>query len=157
MRVRELLERTCAVGGSDLHLHAGLVPRIRVHGELADVAGCPVLSDRELRAGLRELVSSEQWSSFEQRGDLDYAYGMSEERFRANYFEQAQGIAGVMARQRTSPYLPGVRSRLWRIIETRARRRGKSGAADDTLPVVGPASGPVIALISRLPLLDEEE
>ena len=28
----------------------------------------------------------------------------------------AQGIAGVMARQRSSPYLPGVRSRLWRFI-----------------------------------------
>src|SRR6185295_9237757 len=28
----------------------------------------------------------------------------------------AQGIAGVMARQRTSPYLPGTMSRLWRFI-----------------------------------------
>src|SRR3954447_12496136 len=28
----------------------------------------------------------------------------------------AQGIAGVMARQRTSPYLSGVRSRLWRFV-----------------------------------------
>ena len=28
----------------------------------------------------------------------------------------AQGIAGVLARRRTSPYLPGVRSRLWRSI-----------------------------------------
>jgi len=98
MRVRELLERTCAVGGSDLHLHAGLVPRIRVHGELADVEGCPVLGDPELRAGLRELVDASQWSSFEQRRDLDYAYGMSQERFRANYFEQAQGIAAVFRR-----------------------------------------------------------
>ena len=39
-----------------------------------------------------------------------------------------QGIAGVMARQRTSPYLPGVRSRLWRFVPTlapaeRPRRR----------------------------------
>ena len=28
----------------------------------------------------------------------------------------AQGIAGILARQRQSPYLPGVRSRLWRFI-----------------------------------------
>ena len=28
----------------------------------------------------------------------------------------AQGLAGMMARQRQSPYLPGVRSRLWRFI-----------------------------------------
>jgi len=27
-----------------------------------------------------------------------------------------QGLYGVRARQRTSPYLPGVRSRLWRSI-----------------------------------------
>jgi len=29
-----------------------------------------------------------------------------------------QGLAGTMARQRTSPYLPGVRSRLWRFVAT---------------------------------------
>jgi bifunctional non-homologous end joining protein LigD len=32
----------------------------------------------------------------------------------------AQGIAGVMARQRSSPYLSGVRSRLWRFIPSDA-------------------------------------
>jgi bifunctional non-homologous end joining protein LigD len=77
----------------------------------------------------------------------------------------AQGIAGVMARQRTSPYLPGVRSRLWRFIEARpaAARGGAAGEpgaspAAAALPLAeGPASGPVLALISRLPLLDEEE
>ena len=28
----------------------------------------------------------------------------------------AQGLAGILARQRSSPYLPGIRSRLWRFI-----------------------------------------
>ena len=28
----------------------------------------------------------------------------------------AQGIAGILARQRMSPYLPGMRSRLWRYV-----------------------------------------
>jgi twitching motility protein PilT len=98
MRLRDLLERTCAVGGSDLHAVAGLAPRIRLHGALEDVAGWEALRDDELRAGLRELVSAEQWASFEERGDLDYAYGFGKERFRANYFEQAQGIAAVFRR-----------------------------------------------------------
>jgi len=69
----------------------------------------------------------------------------------------AQGIAGVMARQRSSPYLPGIKSRLWRFIPTLA-----PGAV--MLPVgeaaesEGPtgASAPVVALIRRLPLLFEE-
>jgi len=60
----------------------------------------------------------------------------------------AQGIAGVLARQRSSPYLPGVRSRLWRFIAATERV--------DAGPVVPegsvPAAGPVLALIERLPL-----
>jgi ATP-dependent DNA ligase len=67
----------------------------------------------------------------------------------------AQGIAGIMARQRTSPYLPGIRSRLWRYIPARAE-----GAVPDTGAQVEPelpSSGRVLALISRLPLgLDDQ-
>ena len=67
----------------------------------------------------------------------------------------AQGIAGVMARQRTSPYLPGVRSRLWRFIGAGPAGGALAGSAADDPPV--PASAPVLALIRRLPLLEEEE
>ena len=67
----------------------------------------------------------------------------------------AQGIAGVMARQRSSPYLSGVRSRLWRFIPA----SGSTAAGDATAEAAaeGPASAPVVALIRRLPLLDEDE
>jgi hypothetical protein len=70
----------------------------------------------------------------------------------------AQGLAGVMARQRTSPYLAGVRSRLWRFIPASARD-GVATAAPTTesTEAEGPASAPVVALIRRLPLLDEDE
>jgi twitching motility protein PilT len=98
MQLRDLLGRTCEIGGSDLHLAAGLEPRIRLHGALQEVPGLPVLQDADLRSGLRDLVSPEQWTTFEERGDLDFAYGFGKERFRANYFEQAQGAAAVFRR-----------------------------------------------------------
>ena len=61
----------------------------------------------------------------------------------------AQGIAGILARQRMSPYLPGVRSRLWRFV---AATPG-SAVTDDGSPGAQPiAAAPVLALISRLPL-----
>ena len=64
MLVSDLLERTCTVGGSDLHLAAGLPPRIRLHGELEAVAGCTALGDAELRPGLRAMVSAElRWAA----------------------------------------------------------------------------------------------
>ena len=71
----------------------------------------------------------------------------------------AQGIAGVMARQRSSPYLPGVRSRLWRFVPTLAPGAvavpaGESSEAEATTEIA--ASAPVVALIRRLPLLFED-
>ena len=68
----------------------------------------------------------------------------------------AQGIAGIMARQRSSPYLPGVRSRLWRFIAADqggiVDRDPIDVAAEDRLT----AAAPVVALIRRLPLLFDE-
>ncbi|HEX5015771.1 MAG TPA: hypothetical protein VFV72_16625 [Candidatus Limnocylindrales bacterium] len=71
----------------------------------------------------------------------------------------AQGIAGVMARQRSSPYLPGVKSRLWRFIPTLAAGAGAVAAgelADSAAEAPTAASAPVVALIRRLPLLFED-
>ena len=67
-----------------------------------------------------------------------------------------QGIAGIMARQRSSPYLPGIRSRLWRFIAvgTAAPEDRSAPEADTQEPSTSTA--PVVALIRRLPLLFEE-
>ena len=74
----------------------------------------------------------------------------------------AQGIAGVLARRRTSPYLPGVRSALWRSIVAVAPGDGVAAQppADqpaEHVPVGETASGtaPVLALFRRLPFDDE--
>jgi bifunctional non-homologous end joining protein LigD len=70
----------------------------------------------------------------------------------------AQGIAGVMARQRSSPYLPGVRSRLWRYVAAGASvPAGASAPPADAAGLPEPsavATAPVLALISRLPFED---
>ena len=67
----------------------------------------------------------------------------------------AQGVAGVLARQRMSPYFPGVRSRLWRFIPVGAVVGGAGEDGTEPLPAPTVATAPVLALISRLPLDDE--
>jgi bifunctional non-homologous end joining protein LigD len=76
-----------------------------------------------------------------------------------------QGIAGILARQRTSPYLPGVTSRLWRYVPVAtgsnravAAAAGAGGPAPAAPRDEPPhtAAAPVIALIRRLPLLFDE-
>jgi len=67
----------------------------------------------------------------------------------------------MLARQRTSPYLPGMRSRLWRFVAASAGPGpgpgpGPQAPADAGADELGPAAAPVMALISRLPLDDVE-
>ncbi|MDJ0788785.1 MAG: PilT/PilU family type 4a pilus ATPase [Myxococcota bacterium] len=83
-------------GGSDLHLVAGMEPRIRVHGTLEAVEGRSTLSDGELRGLLEEIASERHWNEYEDCSDLDFAYGLEGvARFRANYFAQENGAGAV--------------------------------------------------------------
>jgi twitching motility protein PilT len=95
-RLDELLRQLKAHGGSDLHLAAGLEPRLRVSGHLAPVGSAGVMADDTLRAWLREVAPPEAWASFERDHDADFAYGLDGvARFRANYFVQERGAGAV--------------------------------------------------------------
>ena len=63
-----------------------------------------------------------------------------------------QGVWGVLARARTSPYLPGVRSRLWRVIAVRPSDAGAEGAADEPEAAPVQPAAPVLTVLRRLPL-----
>lgn len=66
----------------------------------------------------------------------------------------AQGLAGMMARQRQGPYLPGTRSRLWRLIPARAGEipAAELAGAPSEPAASTSATAPVLALLSKLPL-----
>ena len=67
-RLDELFKLLKARSGSDLHLAAGLEPRLRVHGAL-EAAGdeWPELSHAELVGLMRELVSEDAWREYEEQ------------------------------------------------------------------------------------------
>jgi twitching motility protein PilT len=81
---------------SDLHLAAGIAPRVRNHGELGVVDGWAELTDESLRDLIREIVTDADWQDYLACGDLDFAYGLEGvARFRANYFLQEHGAGAV--------------------------------------------------------------
>jgi len=95
-RIDDMLRHLKDHDGSDLHLASGIAPRIRSHGELAEVEGWSVLTDESLREIVREIATESDWKNFEECGDLDFAYGLTGvARFRANYFVQERGAAAV--------------------------------------------------------------
>jgi twitching motility protein PilT len=96
-RIDQLLRFLKDNGGSDLHLAAGNLPRVRVKGGIEAVPGWPVLEPAALEGLLREIVSDPQWSVYDEERDLDFAYGLpGVARFRANYFWQQRGMGAVL-------------------------------------------------------------
>jgi hypothetical protein len=74
----------------------------------------------------------------------------------------AQGLRGIRARQRSSPYLPGIRSRMWRSVdvgEATSKAAAASGTSTGDPDVDGTLDRKerVLALIRRLPLDFEGE
>ncbi|HYO12198.1 MAG TPA: type IV pilus twitching motility protein PilT [Thermoanaerobaculia bacterium] len=95
-RIDELFHYLKDHKGSDLHLAAGLEPRIRLHGSLEPVEGWPALTHDALASLLREIASDEDWEEYEKTGDLDFAYGLAGvARFRANFLRQENGGGAV--------------------------------------------------------------
>ncbi|MEO8503739.1 MAG: PilT/PilU family type 4a pilus ATPase [Acidobacteriota bacterium] len=95
-RLDELFLYLREQNASDLHLAAGLVPRVRLHGTLRDVPGWNALTDEELLAMLQEVAPAARWEEFTSTGDTDFAYGLEGvARFRANFLRQENGSGGV--------------------------------------------------------------
>ena len=105
---------------SDLHLAAGLEPRVRAKGSLRTLEGRQPLSDAELREMLEELASPKHWKEFVETNDVDFAYGLEGVgRFRANYFVQQNG-AGAVFRLIPEDIITFEQLRLTKAIETLA-------------------------------------
>ena len=82
-------------GASDLHLVSGQQPVIRVRGEMVRVKYDELENDN-LKTMLYEITPEHKVKQFEETGDVDFAYEVPElARYRANYFQQKNGVAAV--------------------------------------------------------------
>ena len=80
---------------SDLHLSSGNPPILRINGELHRVEYPPLESD-SLKSMLYEITPEYKVKVFEETGDVDFGYEIPNvSRFRANFFNQKNGISAV--------------------------------------------------------------
>src|SRR5512141_3138030 len=80
---------------SDLHLSSGNNPMLRINGELQRV-DFPPLENDELKKMLYEIAPEYKIKVFEETGDVDFGYEIpNTSRFRANFFNQKNGIGAV--------------------------------------------------------------
>jgi twitching motility protein PilT len=98
-QIDRLLQMMSKAEASDLHLKVGYRPRLRVSGELEEVAGLEVLTREALDKMTREILSEEQDRWYQESGEIDFAYGdIKFGRFRCNYFREHWGPAAVFRR-----------------------------------------------------------
>jgi twitching motility protein PilT len=93
--IQQWLIKAVEKQASDVHLCAGLVPMIRVAGDLVPLSE-QILEKDFLNAQLQGLMSSQQYQQFIQNFDYDFSFSIAGlARFRANFFHQSRGPGAV--------------------------------------------------------------
>ncbi|MEO1133612.1 MAG: type IV pilus twitching motility protein PilT, partial [Cyanobacteria bacterium J06639_1] len=96
MMIEDLLELTVQMGGSDLHLSAGLPPYIRVSGHLQATEHEP-LKPEEVQRLIFSMLNNNQRKSLEQNWELDCSYGVRGiGRFRVNVYKDRGTYAAAL-------------------------------------------------------------
>ena len=134
--------------GSDLHLAAGLEPRVRAKGKIRTIEGHAVMGDEELRGLLQELASPRHWQEYVETNDVDFAYGLEGvARYRANYFVQRNG-AGAVFRIIPEEIIPIEKLKLAKAIEDLAEL--ESGLVLVTGPTGSGKSTTLASIIDKI-------
>jgi twitching motility protein PilT len=103
MKFHEMLASFVEQGASDIHLHAGLKPMIRVNGRLLPV-GENKLSPRATDSLVEIMCNERQREVFAEFNQVDLAYSVPAiGRFRVNLFRQQGSVSAVLRVINSSP------------------------------------------------------
>lgn len=93
MTIQELLKFTVEAEASDLHISAGSVPMVRVHGQMRKL-NLPKMSVEEVQKLIFSTMNDSQITLFKEKLEIDFSTKLSDDtRFRVNAFHQVNGLA----------------------------------------------------------------
>jgi len=93
--IHDALMRAVQLNASDLHIHAGAPPQLRLGGNLKN-DGAEKLSREQTEKLLLSVLTPEQQAYLAQHKEIDFAYALpGVGRFRANIYRQQRGLDGV--------------------------------------------------------------
>jgi len=99
--IEKLFIEMTRINASDLHIKAGHKPIFRIATEVEDF-GTRTLSGEDVKNLIYSIMTKSQQESFEESGDLDFAYSLGEiGRFRINLFKEKGQIAAAIRRVNT--------------------------------------------------------
>lgn len=86
MNLDSILDKLIDIGGSDLHLLAGELPKVRLDGKLIDLEEYPVLTNDVIKSICFAKTTQREEEIFKTKNELDFMVTTSNSRFRANYY-----------------------------------------------------------------------
>ena len=95
--IHQLLEAMIENGASDLHLHVGRAPSLRVSGSVVSIEGA-ALSPADTEALVQSITPPEQLERLKRDGGCDYGFSFHKKaRFRVNVY-RGKGVLGMVLR-----------------------------------------------------------
>ncbi|BAU44695.1 type IV pilus twitching motility protein PilT [Leptolyngbya sp. O-77] len=96
LMIEDLMEQLIEMGGSDMHLSAGLPPYFRINGHLAPISDEPMTSEQCQRL-IFSMLNNTQRKNLEQNWELDCSYGVKGlARFRVNVYKDRGTYAACL-------------------------------------------------------------
>src|SRR5207302_9477758 len=87
--LRNLLQEVIERGASDLHITAGVRPKLRIDGEMQDSKIETILQPKDTLQVAYSVLTENQKKRFEMEDELDFSFGIAGlARFRGNCFKQ---------------------------------------------------------------------
>ena len=96
LMIEDLMEQMIEMGGSDMHLTAGLPPYFRISGKLTPI-GNEALSSEQCQRLIFSMLNNSQRKILEQTWELDCSYGVKGlARFRVNVYKDRGTYAACL-------------------------------------------------------------
>ncbi|MDJ0774343.1 MAG: type IV pilus twitching motility protein PilT [Mastigocoleus sp. MO_167.B18] len=96
LMIEDLMEQMIEMGGSDMHLTAGLPPYFRISGKLTPI-GNEALSSEQCQRLIFSMLNNSQRKTLEQTWELDCSYGVKGlARFRVNVYKDRGTYAACL-------------------------------------------------------------
>jgi len=89
-KLKELLSLALANKASDIHLMCGVVPKIRISGDLINAPNWTEVEDKLIIEMIDSLLTEEQKITLKNNKELDFSFDAIDARFRANAYWQKE-------------------------------------------------------------------
>ena len=124
MKIENILQIAKDLKASDIHITAGVPPKVRVNGQLVNLE-MERLMPKDTEELILPLMNVQQRQTFEEKGEVDFSYAMADMgRYRVNVFRQRGSMAAAMRTVATEPPRPEQLGLPASVVELYKKKRG---------------------------------